>query len=360
MATSGIMRVKGMCVGKMTVKYVPLVCLFWVFSINPAFAAGCDCGGQTCSENEYCREYSEIEDMGNGINEEYYYMCEPCPSGKVPNDMCNACVTPAQYCQGYNDNCPFGNPDGKKCKKVDGCPSPCQKYEMCNTANGEIIIQISGSCHEEGSSCLSDTRACSQFNVNVVGGTGDWTCKKTDQTGNASWNHSSNKWDVSGCQCTKNSIVANGCDSGHVKHTPLSQVDTATSSIIYIQNERYCMHCAAGTVPKIASANENIIGDDSGLLNLFNFFDSLRVWFTSNYNGDWGVWQCENVKKPYYSPGCDINFNENYDSACQKSCDQYLETKSDGATNADACKPDGTEYTDGIGTFTLGTDSCSN
>ena len=354
------MRAKGMCVGKILSRFL-LALGFSLVLTGRCFAI--------CNIGEY--NYCELDDQ-------YAMFCQcgciPCGNGQTSDGHgeVNNCVTSsinnsgcyAAYCQEYNDTCPSNAGTGMKCKAVGGCESPCQKYEVCNPSNGNITTTISGQCHLEGDSCYPNTRACNKFDVKIIGGIGNWTCKKSDQTGDASWNPSSNKWDVSGCQCTKNSIVANGCDSGHVKHTPLPQVDTATSSIIYIQNERYCMHCAAGTVPKIASAYENISGDGSGLLDLFlNLFDSLKVWFTSNNNGDWGVWQCENVKKPYYSPGCDINFNETYDaavSACKKSCDQYLETKSDGATNADACKPDDTEYTDGIGTFTLGTNSCSN
>jgi hypothetical protein len=338
-------------VGKIQLTYLLYFFALGTLYIGSAVAVGCICGpgGYYCQENEYC-----VADPVNGD-----YDCVSCGSGYVPNGSCTACeVAPVTYCSGYDGACPAGVGAGMKCKAVAGCESPCQKYDVCNPSNGNITTAISGQCHLEGNSCYPNSRACSDFDVSVIGGTGNWTCKKEDQTGVAQWMTVNNEdyfWSVSACSCNTditNISSSTGCAVGRVEHE-LAQhnINSVTKKIPYIQIKRYCKECAPGKVPQKADAP----------FVQYTYTEHPYRWYSSNQNTAWGSYSCKNVSKPKYSDGCTVRFDMSYSAAvafCEKSCDSRMETQSDGATSVAACKPDDTIYEDSVGKFTLGDFRC--
>lgn len=312
--------------------FVALVSVFVMYS---AYAQCCD-----CDEYDGCALGDE-NIAGSGVE------CHPC-SYMYNCDYCN-------WCDGFTDHCPSGVPGWSLCKIVTqncGQVSGCTKYEICNPNNGVqgTFFVPSNVCHLESGICYPNERACSEFDVTVVGGSGDWTCKKEYQSGNAYWMDEEglySYWRVDNCSCNKSdlAVTTSGCAVGVVKHDLNSPtVPFATTPIPYTQTQRYCSKCVAGKIPQQTST-----------------LSSGGVTFAPSSNSGWGSYSCKNVSKPKYSDDCTVRFDVGYTAAvafCEKSCDSHMETKSDGATSADACLPDSTEYEDGIGKFTLGTDKC--
>jgi len=336
-------------VGKILSVFLFALVVSSLFLIDGCLAATCDIG-----EYYYC----ELDDQYNTYCE---CECISCPNGQTSNGRgeVNYCKSPptiesgcyAVYCQGYDSECPTGVGMGMKCKAVSGCGSPCQKYEVCNPSNGNITTTISGQCHIEGGSCYPDTRECKEFEIDITGGEGEWTCKKEYQTGSANWDGAS--WDVGGCKCNKVDISADGCDAGVVMHARQENyVQDMSSKIPYKQTHRYCRECAAGKVPTFSAGTANYGG-------------VTVAHHPQSGNGDWGVWKCGTVSAPYYAEGCDIDFIKDSfaqgTASCKKLCGDKLTITSDGATSAAACVPDGgMEYTDDTGTFTLGSYKCDD
>ncbi len=268
------------------------------------------------------------------------------------------------YCNGYGE-CDISDWRnlGYKCKKIICEDDGIVGYKVCvpttgdttpkflNVSNPDAPVEVAG--HFEGNKCYSNTRSCSKFNVFINNdGGGAWTCKPEYQTGNATWvDEGDGMWNVSACKCESEAVVADGCAVGVVKHNRDDSyiIQKATDKIKYKQTHRYCQKCAAGKIPKRDSAETNGI-----------------KFRPDNPSGDynWGAYRCENVSVPYYATGCTIDFTQsnfnNVVTGCQAQCSsQYLTITTNGATSADDCKPDSTEYTDGIGKFTLGPDSCN-
>ncbi len=277
-----------------------------------------------------------------------YVLCEPCggllPGGGVNCDHCN--------CYGYDDLCPFGgNPDGKRCKKVGNCPSPCQLYEMCDIATGNIIMQMSGACHVENDTCYSNTRACSDFVVDhfAVG----WNCDQGAQGGNAEWRPSENAWDTKNCTCSVvdrdivhdvGGVAAYGhCIAAnsdfYVKEADRYRTTGVNDHVRYSFRRQFCRQCEPGYLPTPLSS------PDDGII--------LRP---ENTSGNWGVITCDiQVQVPDYAPGCVIDFNLSTDAMmaeCRKTCPDGFETQVPGATSVTYCQYDEhTTYTDDTGTF---------
>lgn len=315
----------------------------------------CSCGGGVCADNEYCYEW--IEDMGNGIN--YNYDCVACDSGLVPNDTCDGCRSPRPNpCPGYTtcpDNLVYsGTPRTVKCQEiVSGCPagSGCTKYSLCHVTSGQISgYAVTDTCHLESGVCYQNSRPCSEFDVTVNGGSGNWTCNKADQTGTANWDDSS--WDVGACQCSNTSIESDGCNAGVVVHQRTENfISSATSKIKYNQTRRYCRDCKAGKVPVVGDATSTVGGV------------SIMHYPVSHQPG-WGVWKCATVTAPYYATGCEIDFSwaqTDVVDNCRASCvDAYHTITVSGATSASQCEiDDSVSYTDDTGTFTLSGSVCS-
>ncbi|MBO7559575.1 MAG: hypothetical protein J6T27_00245, partial [Alphaproteobacteria bacterium] len=102
----------------------------------------------------------------------------------------------------------------------------------------------------------------------------------------------------------------------------------------------WCAKCYPGYLPDIVSAQFS------------------GVWARPGNNGDWGVVACsEQVTKPDYAPGCTINFNETDTdvvmASCRKECPLGFGTDTNGATQIEQCKSDGTTYEDGTGYFII-------
>lgn len=288
------------------------------------------------------------------------YDCSYCDEnpGNPPDDGGSTGICPGYGdCGGVPSNYLHPNPGNCRCKSFNNVNCDGQSvsgWHICSATPSGVqyydVFSPSGGYHFEGDKCYSNERACSKFDVNVTGATGDWTCKKEYQTGNAQWIDEGNNytyWKVDACKCKQDNLNVSsaGCVVGHIDHELLTQIiSNATTKIPYKQTVRYCGQCAPGKIPQKTETN------------------SAGVTFAPNSNSGWGSYSCKNVSKPKYSTGCNINFDQEYSAvvdACTKSCDSHLETTSDGATSADDCKPDSTEYTDGIGKFTLGPDSCN-
>lgn len=320
---------------------------------------------ETCNPGEYLKCWRNPDDYDNCTDCE----CMPCDEGEtsdgngvVYEDACHMtsdshCYVP--NCAGYTDECPsYFNPD-YRCKLLNTvCPDGCGVYKVCNSTNNLIVYSsfVDGSCHMEGSVCYGNTRACSEFDVNVIGGIDNWTCRKGDQTGIADWtvNGDDGFWNVSACSCDGDiDAPSDGCSVGHMDYDlGQSTTESVTAKISYIQTKRYCKHCAAGYVPDAASAP----------YTEYTYTAHPRNWFSPNENTSWGAYGCKQILKPKYSVGCDVNFNSSYQNAvasCQASCPANMETLANGATGQSDCVPNNsTVYQDSTGSFKLGTTQC--
>lgn len=277
-------------------------------------------------------------------------ICESCDglTGYMGCSHCN--------CYGYDDLCPFGgNPDGKKCKKVESkCPSPCEYYELCDIATGNITAaQIVGACHMENNTCYSNTRACSMFVVDhfAVG----WNCDQWVQVGYAKWRPSENAWDTKNCTCSVvdrdivhdvGGVAADGhCIAAnsdfYVTDADRYRTTSVNDHVRYSFRHQFCRQCEPGYLPTPLSS------PDDGII--------LRPEGTS---GNWGVVMCnEQVAVPYYAPGCVIDFNlsaDNMMAECRKTCPDGFATESNGATSINFCVSQYSQtYEDSTGFFVL-------
>ena len=274
-------------------------------------------------------------------------ICEECVSVSGSGVDCSHC-----NCYGYDDNCPFGNPDGKKCKKLEKCPSPCEYYKLCDIATGNITAtQIVGACHMEGETCYSNTRDCKDFPISAD--FGPWSCTKPAQTGPAQWNDTQNAWDTYNCACQVvnkdiDMYVADGvkCKKAnavyHVTDEDRYKTKKIDEQVHYSLERSWCAKCYPGYLPSLVTAQS-----DDG------------IWARPDNNGNWGVVACPGqVTKPdYYAPGCTIDFNKDTDvvmASCRKECPTGFVTEIDGATQIGQCKSDGgTTYEDGTGYFII-------
>lgn len=305
-----------------------------------------DCGCANCPIGQ--------TSYGTGV----VYNCPGMPSG---DSGCHD----AGYCADYTDECPADVPNAqyRRCKRTAincGGVTGCTGYELCNIVNGAsagyFIPYDSNVCHMEGSVCYGNTRACSEFDVNVIGETGNWTCRKDRQSGTAYWtvNGDDRFWNTGACSCDGDiDAPSDGCSVGRTDYDlGQSAIGSATAKIPYIQTKRYCKRCAAGYVPDIASAP----------YTEYTYTAHPRNWFSPNENTSWGSYSCKQVLKPKYSAGCDVNFSSSYQSAvasCQASCPTNMETLVNGAVSQDDCVPDNaTVYQDSTGSFKLGTTQC--
>ena len=349
-------------------------CAVFLATSGVAFAATCQCGWTTCATNQRCIEeyyWDQEEQIWD-----YDYYCEDCPSGQVHSSSdCYQCV--AQPCQGYTD-CPSGiGGAGKKCKVItgeDGCPSSsgCTKYEICDTSNNAITYQASSGCHIEGSYhvCKPNTLPCSEFSID--GQHGNWECQRSQQTGNAEWDISLQKWYVGNCTCgfTDRNIDNMGVGDSIIKCQKASAEyvvwpgtvyeDDIGGGIYYVPTRRYCSKCYPGFLPTIVAASNT--WQDNGI--------SITTNYNDGSNNSWGAWKCDvGVTAPYYSDGCVINFSLSTgtaainDPACKKSCPIGTKTTQNGAISVSACNQLDTDqrFQDDTGIFTItGYAQCSN
>lgn len=346
-----------------------MFCAVFLATSGVAFAATCQCGWTTCATNQYCVEnyyWDQEEQIWD-----YDYYCEDCPSGQVhSNNDCFQCVQAP--CQGYTD-CPAGIGDsGKKCKVItgeDGCPSGsgCTKYEICNTNNNAITYQVDGSsCHLEGSGhhCQPNTVPCSSFYVD--GQHGEWTCKSSDEVGQAQWDN--NKWYVGNCTCgyTDRDVGGIGtawesrCKRGTAEFIIYPgdlYADSLDDALYYVPTRMYCSTCYAGYLPDIIAAKTTQEAPYPVL------------YYNDGGNSTWGAMMCSaRVSAPYYTDGTKrINFSL---STGQEAIDDYVQhcpvgtkTNQNGATSVSQCNLLDTDqrFQDDTGIFTItSTAQCSN
>jgi len=326
-----------------------LIAVFADFVARGAWA-NCTCQWDTCDDNEYCNVLISYPYPGNP---EYSYECTPCPNGQVPSNSCLACVPDGggEYCDSFQDPCPSGLGPEYRCKvSQQDCGSGCTKYKTCDSTNGNVGPDaLSENCHIEGQTCYSNTRACSEFATrsDVI------TCPQENQSGTAEW--ASNHWVVDNCECAREHDVFTTfnlfgapipmwCDDFYATYSVStnSMVNTVQDKIIYTTTSVYCKKCHKGYLPEITEANNN------------NGF-AVRPLGVS---GNWGVFRCPTkVEQPHYAPGCTINFNETDTdvvmASCRKECPLGFGTETDGATQIEQCKSDGTPYEDGTGYFII-------
>lgn len=265
-----------------------------------------------------------------------------------PNEYgSTGCYLIGDLCPGYDDTCPASVGSGKKCKEVSGCPSPCQKYDVCNTSNGEISQYTDGSCHMEGNTCYANQRNCSLFGDNNLA-----PVEGTQYSGVAKWvaNGNGYKWDVGGCTSSaenQESDIAN-CKSltfyGRV-HSQNRYIANVQSKITYTTERAYCSKCKPGAV-----------------LTLMDSPTGGVYYRPADVSGNWGGAFCwEQVQAPNYADGCVIDFSKpNGNDAinapgCTKSCPVGYATQEDGATSEADCEFDTSAvFHDATGDFTLG------
>ncbi|MBO4700955.1 MAG: hypothetical protein J5620_04395 [Alphaproteobacteria bacterium] len=327
------------------IKYI-CVALIGVFTARTVLADTCQCGWETCSTTEYC-VVNQVWDPDAQMLEDVY-SCERCPVGQAHDDTCFACTA---ACAGYDAPCPAGTPTGLKCKKVGSCPAPCQKYEICNPVNSNIETHMLGACHEEDNNCYANETDCSSFEISVDYGA--WSCDTASQTGRATWD--GNAWDTSLCRCSvtnkdidmdiANTLVK--CKKANAEYFISSahshSTTRLTDSIHYTVERQYCTKCYPGYLPYVETSP----------------LDGLII-APAGVNSAYGVRVCKNmVSKPYYTPGCDINYplNNPGSNMCREDCPDNMETVENGATSENDCLPRGVLYEDATGFFKLGTDS---
>ncbi len=318
--------------------------------------ANCVCDDGVCGVNEYCKRIVEI-DHGHAVSSSTE--CTPCPTGSIPTNACNLCEV-SNVCDGYDDPCPFGETPGKKCKKIGNCPTPCQLYERCDTANGATEQQMSGACHMENNTCYSNTRACSMFVVDhfAVG----WNCDQGAQVGYAEWRPSENAWNTENCTCSVvdrdivhdvGGVAAYGhCIAAnsdfYVTDADKYRTASVNDHVRYSFRRRFCRQCEPGYLPTPWPS------PDDGII--------LRP---ENTSGNWGVITCGiQVQAPDYAPGCVIDFGLSSGQAayddCRQECPTGFETDEPGATNINDCVAKyAPEFEDQTGRFVLTSlDSC--
>lgn len=337
-----------------------VLCAVLFGTVCPGYADMCQCGypgnmcdtGQHCVEQQYWDPDAQIWD--------YDYFCEECPAGLVhnPND-CFTCIQ--SRCERYGD-CPAGvGGNGKKCNEVSGgCPNGtgCRKYEVCDMANGAITYEVTGSCHiEEVSMCQPNSVACNTFPIMTT--YAYYAATQNDQTGDARWDGDNSAWDTINCKLNSmnknvSTFTVGGqtvpvhCDDLNVVGVVSSAYQffprTVFEPVYYDLTRIYCEKCHAGYLPNIqASPNAGP--------NLF----------PEGYDGAYGVMMCdEQVRVPYYAPGCTIPYPLNSSSmpgVCRVPCPDNMETVVNGATSINDCVPTGVTYNDSTGSFRLGSDS---
>lgn len=252
-------------------------------------------------------------------------------------------------CVGYDATCPLYLNADYRCKQLNNydCPSGCHVYSVCNSTNGEIVYPtfVDGCAyHIEGNACYSNSRDCKDFPIQGAYFTNYLP------SGQASWEL--DKWDVSGCRYDVQDIgfVFANCP----KYTMYSKVSSenshvasVSSRITYTTERQYCSKCPPGYLPFVEpSPNDGIV---------------LRP--ENAPSGNWGTYKCQNmVEVPNYADGCDIDWTVSMGAvtnSCQKPCPEGMETIENGATSIEDCVPDvNRTYSDGTGTFTLGTERC--
>lgn len=331
------------------IKYI-FIALMGVFMVGVVYADTCQCGWETCATTEYC-VVNQVWDPDAQMYEDVY-SCESCPIGQAHDNTCFACTA---ACAGYDAPCPAGTNTGLKCKKVGNCPTPCQKYEICNPVNSNIETYILGACHEEGNNCYENEVDCSVFDINVLWG--EWTCAKANQSGQATWNYTAEAWDTSACTCSvtnKNIDMGLGssdvtkCKKANAKYVVATEnqfsTKKLTDSVYYTLERQYCLQCYPGYLPFIEpSPNDGVIIAPSGV------------------NSAYGVRVCKNmVTAPNYTPGCDIPYplNNIGSNMCREDCPENMTIIENGATSVNSCVPTGATYNDSTGSFVLGTTAC--
>ena len=320
----------------------------------------------TCAAHAQCCECEEYDGCYGGeenIGTPEAPQCYPCG-----NYDCGFC----DWCADFTDGCPAGVPAGRLCKRIQtncGGINGCVKYELCNPNNGLAGVYFAGpenTCHIEGNGtaaeCQPNTVSCSVFPIDHfdIG----WNCEQSAQSGIAEWKPAPNilAWDTKNCSClvrNRNMTVAqygqlvadvhcqNANADFYVEDEYRYSTRSVNGSVNYSIGRKYCSKCHPGYLPFVEpSPNDGIV---------------LRP--ENAPSGNWGTYKCQNmVEVPNYADGCDIDWTVSMGAvtnSCQKSCPTGMETIENGATSIDDCVPDVNQtYSDGTGTFTLGTERC--
>ena len=333
--------------------------LFTVF-VDAALAADCEpgwymaCAMESGPYGDYCDCTCNMCASGAASDGTGMYNYD-CPDMPIGGD------TGCSFCAGYND-CPAGvGGNGKKCKELtDACPSGsgCHEYELCNVVNGAITYEVTGSCHiEEVSMCQPNTVACSTFPIMTT--YAYYAATQNDQTGDARWDGDNSAWDTINCKLNSmnksvSTFTVGGqtvpvhCDDLNVVGVVSTAYQffprTVYEPVYYNLTRIYCEKCHAGYLPNIqASPNAGMNLSPEGA------------------DGAYGVMMCdEQVRAPYYAPGCTIPYPLNSSSmpgVCRMPCPDNMETVVNGATSINDCVPTGATYNDSTGSFRLGSDS---
>ena len=316
----------------------------------------------TCAAHAQCCECEEYDGCPGqeNIGTPEAPQCYPC--GNVDCSFCD-------WCADFTDGCPVGVPAGRLCKRIQtncGGINGCEKYELCNPNNGLAGVYFAGpenTCHIEGNGtaaeCQPNTVSCNTFPIMTT--YVYYAVTQNDQTGNATWNGDNSAWDTINCKLNSmnksvSTFTVGGqtvpvhCDDLNVVGVVSTAYQffprTVFEPVYYNLTRFYCEKCQAGYLPNIQSS------PNAGA-NLF----------PEGYDGAYGVMMCdEQVHAPNYAPGCTIPYPLNSSSVpdvCRVPCPAGMETIENGATSIDACVPDVNQtYSDGTGTFTLGTERC--
>lgn len=365
MCMRGIISVQGWDLLRKNNKFllVVFVCIGWCVGLGADAVASCEPGYYTiCSRDP--GNYDNCTDCE----------CVPCGAGYTSNGLGvvyeSACNMPSNSgcykppCAGHDFPCPSYFSENMRCKKLDyACPSGCGVYSVCNIQNGEIVYSdfMDGSCHIEGNGtaaeCQPNTVSCGTFPLGVLFSS---YANQSDQVGEATWQNGA--WDTAGCHLNVvNKSVSTitvtytdepieidvRCNKFNVEAVSHStSIPTIRYSINYNPLTRmYCAECKPGYLPNVQASPVN------------------GVYASPGDNSSYGVIMCdEQVHTPNYAPGCTINYplnSSSIPSGCKMPCPEGMETIENGATSINDCVPDVNQpYSDGTGTFTLGTERC--
>ena len=342
-------------------KFFWLCCLSGFFASDLVFADSCKV---SCDDGECV--LGTCGPMNNLV------LCGTCcrPSCQEKEYNAGTCTLPGTMSvSGYIcKKCPedFPKSEGGSvgiggCFRSESCQSSwdCRLFHdgvsWCKDQNGNLknthIENVGGEFQ-----CAPLSRSCNWFKFADPGLGDNWS--QTEQQGNATWNNQLYTWNVDGCYVVgqeeelKNTETNETYCTGVRWHSGYHVVGNAAmgfDGIKYSPEFHFCTRCGGGKKP-------NIFSTDVSLSNLWCGYYPDYHYVNNEYVACW----CEDVEAGFYSTGCNIgeilSLND-IPTECHQTCPDYMTTLEPGAENKNSCRPDGTEFCDQTGCFTLGPSS---
>lgn len=323
----------------------------FIFLFIPSYIYGNDCTGKNETDCKNARGCQYYDLFGTPY-------CGLCKEGKYCPD-----VNDNNKCSDWNDNggvctCPepftesdAGATEMEDCYKNVSCKyystsAPCKDYYHSSiecTISGTKYYAHNEQNSENGTTCYLNWLDCNQFNVNGS------NCSAGDQsreiTGQATYNSSTHKWDISTCEC-ETDYPSDTCSAKQTYSITNSNghVDLVIDGIGFDWSRGYwCTQCKPGYYVN----HETDIDTESHEID--------------NCKAD-HVCQCTQIPKGKYQatecqPFSYLLANTNHDICPPTNCPAGKTTDSAGTVGneSNVCKysPTGTKFCDANGCFNL-------